>query len=80
MDHPNVVKFYECFQDKNYLYLVTELITGRTLSDKLAEKGVMPEKEAAGIIKLIVEAMIYFHSADIIHRDLSVQDLLTKIA
>ncbi len=24
MDHPNIIKLYESFEDKSYLYLVTE--------------------------------------------------------
>ena len=31
VDHPNIVKYYETFNDKKYIYLVMELCTGGDL-------------------------------------------------
>ena len=32
-DHPNIVKYFETYDDKHYLYLVMELCTGGELFD-----------------------------------------------
>mmetsp|Transcript_39304 Transcript_39304/g.60030 ORF Transcript_39304/g.60030 Transcript_39304/m.60030 type:complete len:115 (+) Transcript_39304:336-680(+) len=38
MDHPNIVKFYQCVYDNAYINIVMELIKGTTLSDFLEKK------------------------------------------
>ena len=37
MDHPNIVKFYQCVYDNTYVNIVMELVKGTTLSDYLLE-------------------------------------------
>ena len=51
LEHPNIVKLYEVFEDKDYIYIVTELCTGGELFDVILEKQCFNEKDAAGIIK-----------------------------
>jgi len=38
LDHPNIVKMYEEYEDQKYLYIVTELISGGELFDELLRK------------------------------------------
>ena len=33
MDHPFIVKFYQCVYDNMYINIVMELVNGMTLSD-----------------------------------------------
>ncbi|CAE7863472.1 CPK2, partial [Symbiodinium necroappetens] len=39
MDHPNIIKLYETFEDKVKVYLVMELCTGGELFDRIIELG-----------------------------------------
>ena len=37
LDHPNIVKYYETYNDHKYIYLVMEMITGLPLYDKICK-------------------------------------------
>lgn len=51
LDHPNIIKLYEVFEDSDYIHLVTELCTGGELFDEIVSKEKFTEKEVAIIIK-----------------------------
>ena len=38
LDHPNIVKYYETYNDAMYIYLVMEYITGMPLFDKICKQ------------------------------------------
>jgi calcium-dependent protein kinase len=35
LDHPNIVKLYELYQDEKFYYLITEYLTGGELFDRI---------------------------------------------
>jgi calcium/calmodulin-dependent protein kinase I len=76
LDHPNVVKIYEIFDEDDCIYLVLELLAGGELFDRIVEKEHYSEKEAADTIRPVVDAIRYCHSLGIIHRDLKPENLL----
>jgi len=77
IDHPNVLKLYEVFEDEEQFYLVTELVSGKELFDKIVERGQYSEKDAANIVRQIISAVEYLHSIGIAHRDLKPENLLS---
>jgi len=77
ISHPNVLKLYEVFEDASNFYLVTELVTGKELFDKIVEKGNYTEKDAANIVRQIISAVEYLHENGIAHRDLKPENLLS---
>lgn len=82
MDHPNIIKLYEFYDDPDnrYLNLVMEECTGGELFDKIIEKltndTIFTEKEAAKIFKQVMSAICYCHKEGICHRDLKPENLL----
>ena len=38
LDHPNIVKYYETYNDTKYIYLVMEYVTGMPLFDKISQQ------------------------------------------
>lgn len=80
LDHPNVVKIFEIFDEKDCIYLVLELLAGGELFDRIVEKEHYSEKEAADTIRPIVDAIRYCHTLGIIHRDLKPENLLYMTA
>jgi len=50
IDHPNIVRFYETYQDEKYVYFVMELCTGGELLERIIKKGRLEETEVAKIM------------------------------
>jgi calcium/calmodulin-dependent protein kinase I len=76
VDHPNIVKLYEVFEDTDHYSLVMELMTGGELFDNILQKEVYTEKEASDTIRPIIDAIQYCHQLNIIHRDIKPENLL----
>lgn len=72
LDHPNVVKLLEVYEDDDHVYLVLELMTGGELFDRIVDKEHYSEKEASDCIRPVVDCIKYCHSLGIAHRDLKV--------
>ena len=51
LDHPNIVKIYEYFEDSKRFYIVQEHIEGGELFYEIIKKGRFNEMDAAVIIK-----------------------------
>ena len=50
LDHPYIVKYFETYDDKIYLYLVMEYVKGEELFDKITREGELTEKQASHYI------------------------------
>eukprot|EP00347_Sterkiella_histriomuscorum_P016451 403353126 len=79
LDHPNIVKIYEFYQDKKNLYLIQEFIAGGDLFEKLKNsKGGFEENTAALIMKQVLSAVFYCHKNGVVHRDLKPENILLE--
>lgn len=47
-------------------------VTGGELFDRIVEKGSYTEKDAADLIRQVLEAVDYMHEQGVVHRDLKV--------
>jgi serine/threonine protein kinase len=77
LHHPNIVEYYESFQNNNELCLVMEYVNGSTLRDFF--KHHQPPLQESFIRKIICQllsAVIYLHSMGIIHRDIKPENIL----
>lgn len=54
LNHPNIVRLYEVFQDKKQIYLVTELCEGRELFDEIIDRKTFTEAEASIVSRQIL--------------------------
>jgi tetratricopeptide (TPR) repeat protein len=68
--HPNIVDIYEIIDEAGDLYLVFELVRGKTLSQLLAEKGALPLERCGEILKPVCQALQFAHKQELVHRDL----------
>jgi len=76
VDHPNIIKLYETYEDQLYLHLVMELCTGGDVCERLIAKRYLSEQESASIMKQLLSAVNYLHLNNITHRDLKPENFL----
>eukprot|EP00933_Yihiella_yeosuensis_P082330 TRINITY_DN9617_c0_g2_i1.p1 TRINITY_DN9617_c0_g2~~TRINITY_DN9617_c0_g2_i1.p1 ORF type:complete len:508 (+),score=149.82 TRINITY_DN9617_c0_g2_i1:95-1618(+) len=76
MDHPNIIKLFETFEDHRNIYLVMELCSGGELFDKIIESGHFTEVQAAILMQQIIRAIYYMHENRVCHRDLKPENFL----
>jgi serine/threonine protein kinase len=70
LDHPNIVKLYGFFHDKDNIYLLLELGSSGQLYKVIKDKERLSEASTSYCIKQVCEAVRYLHCYKIIHRDL----------
>ena len=76
LDHPNIMKIFEYFENKDHIFIVGELYTGGELFEKIVLQRRFTEKDAANVMKQILLAVNYCHKKGIVHRDLKPQNIL----
>ncbi len=76
LDHPNIVKLFEVFEDQNNIYLVTELCSGGELFDVIVEKKQLGESDASRVMSQLLSAIAYCHGSKVAHRDLKPENIM----
>jgi len=75
-DHPFIIKVVKTFKDVNYLYFLTELVTGGELYSTIRLIGLLTKSQAqfyAGSLMLALESL---HERGIVYRDLKPENVL----
>jgi len=76
LKHKNIISLEEVFDESDHIYLVMELVTGGELFDQIVQRGTYSERDAANVVRQILEAVEYMHNNGIAHRDLKPENLL----
>lgn len=76
--HDNVMKLVEDFEEMDYFFLVTELVKGGELFDRIVTKECYSEMNARDLSRVLLETLAFLHDRCIVHRDLKPENLLLK--
>lgn len=77
LDHPNVLRLYEAFEEGGFIYLVLELCDGGDLLERVAASSeLMPEHEASRLLAQVLAALQHLHSRGVVHRDVKPENFL----
>lgn len=75
--HPNIIKFFDVFENQDSIYIVMEVLKGGDFFSFLHKrKFTITEELARTIAHQIATAIYYLHSFGIAHRDLKPENIL----
>ncbi|WP_030952865.1 serine/threonine-protein kinase, partial [Streptomyces sp. NRRL S-481] len=80
IDHPNVVRVYDVVDEGERLWIVMELVAGRSLERILAQEGPLSTCETARIGLGLVAALRQVHAGGVLHRDIKPGNVLVETA
>mmetsp|Transcript_6567 Transcript_6567/g.6865 ORF Transcript_6567/g.6865 Transcript_6567/m.6865 type:complete len:314 (-) Transcript_6567:432-1373(-) len=76
LDHPNIVKLLDFFEEDKFFYVVLEFLPGGELFERIVGRPKFSEEEAAKLIRPLLESVAYLHDLGIVHRDIKPENIL----
>ncbi len=78
LNHPNLVRVTDFFEEGGNAYLVMEFVEGQSLADLIGRHGALPEAQVLGWAAQLLDALAYCHSLGVIHRDIKPQNVIIR--
>ncbi|KAF8819015.1 protein kinase G AGC kinase family member PKG, partial [Cardiosporidium cionae] len=75
-DHPFIIRLIRTFKDSEYLYFLTELVTGGELYDAIRNLGLLSHSQAQFYLASMILSIEYLHERNIAYRDLKPENIL----
>ena len=77
LDHPSLVQIEDFLEDDDFYYVVQEFVPGKTVLEHLTKtKQSFTENNARDIVAPLLEAVAYVHGEGVVHRDVTLENLL----
>ncbi|MBD2296919.1 GUN4 domain-containing protein [Anabaena sphaerica FACHB-251] len=78
LQHPQIPQLLAHFEQDSQLYLVQELIVGKTLAQELQEQGVFAEVHIWQLLKDLLPVLQFIHARQVIHRDIKPANIMRR--
>jgi len=75
-DHPFIISLVRTFKDDEFLYFLTELVTGGELFDAIRKLNILSQPQAQFYFGSMSLAIDYLHERTIVYRDLKPENVL----
>ena len=75
LSHPGIVALYESGRDADAVYLVSELVRGRTLAELIRE-GELSDRDVVRVGMTLCDALAHAHSRGVVHRDVKPSNVM----
>lgn len=76
LEHPNIVKVVDIFEENNTAYMVMPFIEGTSLQKMVEKNGTLPYELTVNYIGQLGNAVGYIHQKHILHRDIKPDNVL----
>lgn len=78
LDHPNIIRLYETFEDMDSVYLLMELTQSGDLFDLIQTQGPIKESSAKMYTRQLLSALAYCHAHGVAHMDIKPENVLIE--
>ena len=79
LNHPNITKILEMFEDEKYILIIMEYINGGNLFSFVKKRRKLSEKISKFLFKQIILGIKHIHSQNIVHRDIKLENILIDL-
>lgn len=76
LEHPNIIKFHETYNDEFYFHVVMDLCKGKDVFDTMIDDGIISESKVNSIVYKLISAIYYCHQMGVCHRDIKPENIL----
>ena len=78
LDHPNIVKCFDFYENAHFFYIVCEYIRGGELLERLEKRKTYSEEDAKRLVQVLANALRFCYEHGVVHRDLKAENILLR--
>lgn len=76
LDHPNIIKLIETFEDDHSVILIMDLCRGGTLVSPSGRSRLRTEHAVKTVIYQLFQAIKFIHERGVVHRDIKLENIM----
>ncbi|MDY4031295.1 MAG: SUMF1/EgtB/PvdO family nonheme iron enzyme [Alloprevotella sp.] len=76
LDHPNIIRVYDVFDENGTTYYSMEYVEGLTLDAYIQQHHPLPEAEAVAILGRVCSALSFMHGQRMLHLDIKPKNIM----
>ena len=78
LNHPNIIRIFDVFEENGTAYYTMEYIEGESLNEKIKREGALAEDVAMKYIRDVASALRYIHNRNIMHLDVKPANIMLR--